>query len=843
MDFPRLILEFPFWWYYTIPLWFLRMAQRVFLFIDRQFSVILMLRFWLTPIFGDPNIVGRSVGFVFRTFRIFIGLVLIAAAELSIVFYFIVWLMIPFLIFSRIGFISLFLLFFWLIVHVFLNKDKPLKEITPSFSESEDLEQYLSFKARRFYFSNRGLNFMFDSLFKDRFVSEVVLRLGFSGKGDFLKEIGSKKGRLENLPLKTVLTDSLKIALGIKDKYVEPYHLFLTLLKKTGFKFDEALEVISWLRKSRSWHRVPMIWENDYLIEGSAGFNRSWTGRVTPFLNRYGSDLTYEAQSGRLPILVGKKKPLAEVVRVLEKNSKNNVLLVGQPGCGKTSLVYGIAEEIASGTRSRALMDHRLFSLEIGKLMAGAKTEGDIEERMLEIIRDVEGSGNIILFIDETQNAVSAGGGVDNSLVFSTLEPHLSTGRFQLIGATSWKNYRRFIEPNEAFARLFELVEVAEAGFAESLEVLELTSFDLEKRYKVKLSFAALKSAVELSTKYIHDRVLPDKAIDLLEETVAEAAKNPERRLVLSEDVEKIVSEKTNIPLAKVGEQESRLLLDLEKRMHERLINQDEAVTAIADAIRRARVGLRDEKRPISSLLFVGPTGVGKTETAKTLAETFFGREETMIRFDMSEYQNQESLGNIIAILTESVRRMPFSLILFDEVEKAHPRILDIFLQILEEGRLTDSAGLTVFFGNAIIVFTSNVGTKMIFEKLREGTKIEDFRSELFKELTGNFRIELLNRFDGIIVFKPLTAEQVEMVARLKLNKVVQEMEKNGVKISFTDGLIKRLAGDGFDTALGARPLRRLIQDKIESVLARRLLRGEIKKDETYLLGEEILEV
>lgn len=837
-----IVLKFPYWWYYEVPRWFLKISNRVFTFLDRKFAVVLMLRLWFTPLFGDPNVVGRVIGFIFRSIRIITGSILIFLSELALLFYFLLWLATPFLLFSKIGLVSAFLLSSWFVIYLLQRRENATKEIGSDIKSGDRSRDFMSSKSKSLISTLSDTTVIFDTLLKDKSVTQLVLRLGFTIRSEFIAELGAKRDKLKFYPLSDMLNESLQIAHTLKAKFIEPHHLFLSLLKKCGYRFEEGCEIISWQGRNIAWHSVPMIWESSYAIEGLSGFNRSWTGRVTPNMNKFGVDLTREAQAGRLPILVGKKKPLAEIIRVLEKSSKNNVIIVGQPGCGKTSLVFGIAGEIISGTRSRALMDRRLFSLEIGKLIAGAATSGDLQERMVSIIKDIEDSGNIILFIDEIQNAVSAGGGVDTSLVFSALEPHLTGKRLQIIGATSWKNYRRYIEPNEAFARLFEIVEVPEANFSETLEVLELISFDLEKKYRVLISFPALKSSVELSAKYIFDRVLPDKAVDLLEETVAEVSKNSRGGIVLSSNVESLISEKTNIPVTKVTQGESQSLLNLENKMHERLIDQEEAVSAIANSIRRARVGLRDESRPIVSLLFVGPTGVGKTETAKTLAETFFGREGLMIRFDMSEYQNQDTVAALIDKLTDGVRRSPFSLVLFDEVEKAHPKILDIFLQVLEDGRLTDANGMTVSFSNSIIVFTSNAGTSTIFTKLREGLSINDFKKDLLKELEESFRIELLNRFDGVIIFKPLTPEHVEMITRLKLNKVAAEMEKNDIKLSFSEGLVKKLSIDGFDPALGARPLRRLIQDKIESTLAKKILKGELKRDELFVLDESLLE-
>ncbi|MEK7611581.1 MAG: ATP-dependent Clp protease ATP-binding subunit [Patescibacteria group bacterium] len=610
----------------------------------------------------------------------------------------------------------------------------------------------------------------------------------------------------------------------------------------------------AWVEARFRWLHPPRLWEESYRVAPLGGFNRALTGRVTPTLDAYSSDLTKLAQRGKLPPLFGKKTPLDELFRVLEKESANNVILVGPTGCGKTSLVYGLANNIVAGTHSKALADRRLVSLELGVLSAGTRSGGELQERLVGLIRDIEVSGKIILFIDEVHNAVAAGGGVETSLIFSALEPHLSDGKFQMIGATSWENYRKYIEPHEAFSRLFETVEIPESSFAETLEVLQYLSLNLEKKYRLMISYPALKRAITLSARFVFDRVLPDKAIGILEETVVLAARTGKSKMVTAADVEELVTRKTHIPVTAVGGAESEKLLKLEEKMHERLIGQDEAISAIADAVRRARVGLRDPNRPIVSLLFVGPTGVGKTEAAKTLAQNYFGNESAFISFDMSEYQREDSVNRLLGspastepgaqlgLLTEKVRKNPFSLVLFDEVEKSHPRLLDLFLQILEEGRLTDAAGHTVNFSNTMLIFTSNAGTETIYQGLKSGRSISEISKNIFSFLSGSFRIELLNRFDGVVVFSPLTREQVNMVVRLKLRGVSSLGQLSGLAFSFTDELIDSLSRLGYDPALGARPLRRLIQDKIEAHLAKKILSGAIKKGEAVILGTEILE-
>lgn len=766
------LLAFPFWWYYQVPSFFLKLLRKISIQLDHQLAVSLMIRTLLTPLFGDASILGFLIGLVFRSGRAILGMLVILLTDSLLLLLTILWLYIPYaLIFG------LNRPLFGLALLLVLNLSHSLFSLLQSFSRQNHL---------------RALQ------------RETLQRL----EGDSQE----------------VLTD------------------------------EDRSSAAAWVNLRFEWEHPPVIWEDRYQVLPMGGFNRAWTGRTTPTLDAYSTDLTKEAARRKLPPLFGKKAALDEIFRVLEKESSNNVLLVGHTGCGKTSLVYGLANNIISGTHSNALADKRLVSLELGVLSAGTSTGGQLQERLVGLIHDIEASGNIILFIDEVHNAVAAGGGVETALIFSSLEPHLSNGKFQMIGATSWENYRKYIEPHEAFSRLFETVEIPEATFSETIEVLEYISLNLERKYHLTISYPALKRAITLSTRFIFDRVLPDKAISILEESVVLASRKKKSGIVSAADVEELVTQKTHIPVTTVSGAESEKLLKLEENIHKRLIGQNEAVKAIADAVRRARVGLRDPNRPIVSLLFVGPTGVGKTEAAKTLAETFFGNETSMISIDMSEYQREDSVNRLLGspsasdrglqlgVLTEKVRKNPFSLILFDEVEKSHPRILDLFLQILEEGRLTDARGQVVNFSNTIIIFTSNAGTETIYQGLKEGRSISQISKNVFSFLSGSFRIELLNRFDGVVVFSPLTKEQVGQVVRLKLKGVQQLGTAAGISFNFNENLIESLSSAGYDPALGARPLRRLIQDKIESHLARKILSGSLKKGETATLGAEVLE-
>ena len=841
----RLIAWFPFWWYGNSPIWFLRFSKNLILYLDRQLAVSLMIRLWLTPLFGDPNIVGHAIALVFRTIRVIYGVVIIALSELTLYGAALLWVAMPFFLLTQYFFYVL--LFIAGVFIFFIRKyyDLPEKHINGEKDLNSDPKEFLKPSLANYILNSKNNKDLLSRVLERNVPKKILLKLGFSNFTQFLEAAGNKTDKLNNVPSSILLKEALGYAVKLKSNYIASPHLLLVMLERMGFQYAQCLEVLTWSNREYERSHPPKVWDEKYGSLGLGGFNRSWTGRVTPNLDRYSRDLTREAQMGILPTLIGKKKPLADSLRILERSSKSNVLLVGSPGCGKTTLVCGLAQEIVCGTASVGLQDKRLVMLELGKLSAGTRSAGEIQGRLEDLIDDIVGSRNIILFIDEIHNAVIAGGAIEASVVFSTLEPRIGTYGFQTIGATSWENYRKFIEPNEAFSRLFERVEIPEASFEETLEILEYASSDLESENKVIITLDGLKACIELSQRYVYDRVLPDKAIDLLEEaaTYVRNLKKAAPTYVLREDVERLISEKTKIPvtLASGNTAESEVLLNLESKIHERLINQTEAVSAVSNAIRRARTGLRDEKRPITSLLFVGPTGVGKTETAKALAQTFYGAEDQMVRFDMSEFQTETSVESLISKLTDAVRHHPFSLLLLDEAEKANPRILDIFLQVVDDGRLTDASGHTVSFANCLIVFTSNAGTSFIFDNLRAGRSVDEFKGGLVKKLEEEFRIEFLNRFDGIIIYKPLSEQHIEKIAQLKLGGIVKDMAKQGYLISFSDSLVKQVAKEGFDPALGARPMRRLIQDKVESTLAKKILSGELKKEVPLAVDLEIL--
>lgn len=629
-------------------------------------------------------------------------------------------------------------------------------------------------------------------------------------------------------------------------------------------------------------------------------------------LDKFGRDLTQAAKNGEIDPVIGREKEIQRVIQILSRRTKNNPVLIGEPGVGKTAVAEGLALEIAKGNVPEILKDKRVVSLDLTGMVAGAKYRGDFEERIKAAIDEVKKSKNTILFIDELHTIVGAGAAEGSADAANILKPSLARGDFQVIGATTLNEYRKYIEKDAALERRFQPVKVGEPTPEQAVQILKGLRDSYEAHHKVKITDEAINAAVTLSSRYIADRYLPDKAIDLidegaskvrlasltspdnvkeLEDEIADYEKEKASAIneqdferaarlrdeqkelqtklddakkkwqeqqkgnsgeVTAEDIAKIVSEWTGIPVVQLTKEESERLLNMENVLHERVIGQSEAVTAIAKAIRRGRVGLKDPKRPVGSFIFLGPTGVGKTELCKALAEAMFGDENAMLRLDMSEYMEKQTVSKLIGSppgyvgfeeggqLTEKVRRKPYSVVLFDEIEKAHPDVFNMLLQILEDGRLTDSQGRTVDFKNTIIIMTSNVGARLITEKQSslgfnsENENAEESEKKDIKELvTGElrkvFRPEFLNRVDDIIVFNKLNKDEIKQIAVKMLKTLENRLDKMNIKISFTDNAISEIADKGFDENYGARPLRRAIQNEIEDPLSEQMLEGKVK--------------
>lgn len=639
------------------------------------------------------------------------------------------------------------------------------------------------------------------------------------------------------------------------------------------------------------------------------GKNKS-KASATPTLDQFSRDMTMDARMGNLDPVIGREKEIERVLQILSRRMKNNPCMVGEPGVGKTAVAEGIAYLIAAGDVQDTVRDKRLLSLDLSSMVAGSKYRGEFEERIKKVIAEVKNAGNVILFVDELHTIIGAGGAEGAIDASNILKPSLSRGEIQMIGATTRAEYRKYIEKDAALERRFQPVYVEEPTNEETVEILKGLRSAYEEHHHVEISDQALEAAVSLSVRYISDRFLPDKAIDLMDEAcsrkrlgfgkkakktlpleleiqafsddienlleagdIDEAAellkkqrkletkldkmkqnKNAKSVVVDAEDIADVVSVWTKIPVNKLTEQESKRLERLEEELHKRVVGQNEAVDAVARAIKRSRVGLKDPKRPVGSFLFLGPTGVGKTELSKALAEAVFGSEDALIRVDMSEYMEKHSVSKLIGSppgyvgfeeggqLSEKVRSNPYSVILFDEIEKAHSDVFNILLQVLDDGHITDSQGRKVDFKNTIIIMTSNTGAQRIIDPKKLGfvtasnadTEHEDMKKNVMDEVKQNFKPEFLNRIDDIIVFRALTEDDVRNISNLLLKELKQRVASQmEIQLKFGDAVKKLIFEKGYDKKYGARPLKRAIQTNIEDELAEAVLKGEIKRGDT----------
>ena len=665
---------------------------------------------------------------------------------------------------------------------------------------------------------------------------------------------------------------------------------------------------------------------SDDSSNNSNGRKRRGSYNQTPTLNQFGQDLTKKAEEGKLDPVIGRKQEIERVIEILSRRTKNNPCLIGEPGVGKTAAVEGLAQKIAAGDVPEILKDKRVVTLDISGMVAGSKYRGDFEERIKKALNEVKKAGDVILFIDEIHTIVGAGAAEGAIDAANILKPLLARGEIQLVGATTLNEYRKFIEKDAALERRFSPVTVNEPSEKDTIQILKGIRDKYEAHHNVKITDEAIEAAVKLSIRYVNDRFLPDKAIDLIDEASSRArlktytepdslkelqeeiekTKNEKEEAVLNQKFEKaaelrdtekalrdkfekeqskwkskntksivtiteeniaeVIANWTGIPAKKITEDENEKLKNLEKELHKRVIGQNEAVEAVSKAIRRGRVGLKDPNRPIGSFLFLGPTGVGKTELSKALAEVLFGDENAMIRLDMSEFMEPHSVSKLIGAppgyvgfddggqLTEKIRRKPYSVVLFDEIEKAHPDVMNMLLQILEDGRLTDSQGRTVNFKNTVIIMTSNLGARLITDRKQLGfankegeadskKEYEEIKKEVMAELKKELRPEFINRIDEIIVFHKLNDNDINQIIDIMLKEVVNRLKEQKYDVEFEPDVKEMIAKEGIDKNFGARPLRRTIQNLVEDKLAEKILDGKLVKGKVNKITKKQLEV
>ncbi len=718
---------------------------------------------------------------------------------------------------------------------------------------------------------------------------------------------------------KSVVELAVSEAARMGSSYIGTEHLLMGILREGGNMALRILRTMGVDPKKMYSSIVKKLNDTPHTVTSGVSAANRESDKKNKTLAEFTRDLTEAARTGKLDPVIGRDKEIQRVIQILSRRTKNNPVLIGEPGVGKTAIAEGLAERIVSGDVPEELLDKKLLSLDLSGMVAGTKYRGEFEERIKNTLAEVKKAGNVILFIDELHTIVGAGsaeGAVDAANI---IKPALGRGEIRVIGATTLNEYRKYIEKDAALERRFQPVTVGEPTPEATLEILKGLRDKYEAHHKLTITDEALEAAVQLSKRYIGDRFLPDKAIDLMDEAASQVrmtaeASSPDlkaleekiaalhrekseavtaqdfekaaqlrdieknyqeqveierdnwrkqmaqnRGSVTADDVAKVVAGWTGIPVTRLTEDESMRLLKLEEKLHQRVVGQDEAVNAVAKAIRRSRVGLKDPKRPIGSFLFLGPTGVGKTELCKTLAEAMFGDENAMVRIDMSEYMEKHTVSRLVGSppgyvghaeggqLTEKVRRKPYSVVLFDEIEKAHEDVWNILLQILEDGIVTDSQGRKVDFKNTIIVMTSNVGAKNITadaarlgfdggdkdEKESEEAHFGRIRDAVMADLKRTFRPEFLNRIDEIIVFRQLTEDNIRQIARRMLDVTGARMAQQGITLEADDDAVAELARDGFDPQYGARPLRRAIQSMVEDAVAEKMLEGELKSGDT----------
>lgn len=713
-----------------------------------------------------------------------------------------------------------------------------------------------------------------------------------------------------------ILEESKAEALRFQSNRIGTEHMLLSLLHETDCVATRILltlnislqklyqDILSVLGVDPKEYQEELLQESGKKKEGVA--------------QQYGTDLTAQAKEGKLDPVIGREEEIGRLMQVLSRRTKNNPCLVGEPGVGKTAVIEGLAAKIASGIVPEGMKDKRILTMDLAGMIAGSKYRGEFEERMKKLIHEVKAAGNIILFLDEVHTIIGAGGAEGAIDASNILKPSLARGEIQLIGATTIVEYRKYIEKDAALERRFQPITVEEPTQEHCLNILKGLRARYEAHHHVQIEEEALEAAVKLSSRYINDRFLPDKAIDVLdeacskvslrgfrvpdgifalEESVTELSKEIEEEIcqgnmteasllrkerdeaakkleqikkrfhkrnedrtvaVTEEDIAGVVSQWTKIPVQKLAESESARLNKLEQTLHKRVVGQEEAVSAVAKAIKRGRVGLKDPKRPIGSFLFLGPTGVGKTELSKALAEALFGNEDAMIRVDMSEYMEKHSVAKMIGSppgyvghddggqLSEQVRRHPYSVILFDEIEKAHPDVFNILLQVLDDGHITDSQGRKVDFRNTVIIMTSNAGAQAIIDPKKLGFNAKEDAAGDYKRMKSNvmneikliFRPEFLNRIDEILVFHPLDKEQMRKIVSMMCRELARRTKDQlGIKLDIRDSVKSHIVETGTDKKYGARPLRRAVQNQLEDKLAEALLSGEITRDSEVAVG------
>ncbi len=838
LSLPGELLRF---WYPSAFRFFVTTLKNSLLYLEEDLAVTLMWRLLFVPLFHDSSVVGMVLSFLFRLTRILFGLAALITVGVIIMALALAWFLLPLLVLYFISastwwaavlrlILASSVVFF--LFHFLSRPAKKLKQI----SQPDQLWQASTVNPKHVQFSWLVQHSRVQDLCRTAELDltqitatltatplsikdwqEAIWEIKDSLKTDYLQADQIFVAGLAKIPTLTALLEHQQLSLGT---------------------IKESLDFL-YLRDAH-WRLFP-VWDPAFQIKHLKGINRGWLSAPTPTLDQFSVDLTQHASQERTEEFIGRPEEVKQLVNDLSLNNGKNVLLVGEPGTGKTTLLHHLAQLIVAGNAPDKLATKRIVQLDSSQLLSGITSQGQLAERLKIIFEEVQFSGQVIICLEEISQ-LGVGQAAHEYNLYALLQPYLESTDLQFIATTEPGNYRQIIEKEAAFARVFHQVQLPPASAEDTLDVLKMRAIEAQRYQKINYSVPALHTIVDLVLRYRHDRVLPDSALQVFSEAQSLAAQT----WVTKKLVEQAVQEQTHIPIVEAASDQKDALLHLEDTIHQQYIDQEPAVVAVSKALRRNAAQLRDGHHPIGTFLFVGPTGVGKTELCKVLSKVFF--DNKLVRFDMSEYQTTESIDRFIGtgqaegLMPAALAQNPYCLLLLDEFEKADTRVLNLFLQILDEGRMTSSSGKVVDFTNSIIVATSNAGSVLVAEEIKNGKTAEQLKESLTQELLKVFHPELLNRFDDTVIFKPLAPEDLEKVVQLKLTALEKHLKIQGYEVDFSPDLRQALVEKGYDSVMGARPLTRLIQDTIEDKLSTMILSGTIEKGTKLHLDKQILE-